>query len=190
MVGELTRRDESPQRTVHSIDTTPDARDATWNIVIANTWYRHAEREPTMTATTFTAVQTVAVAAAVLVAAVAAFQFALAMGAPLGEAVFGGRAPTSGGALTVPFRALAVVQTILLLLLGWVLLARSGVVAIPLLGTGAVLWATWGIVLFLALNTLANFSAPHPVERWVMGSITLTLTGLGLFIALRAPDIA
>jgi hypothetical protein len=32
----------------------------------------------------------------------------------------------------------------------------------------------------------ANSSAPHPIERWVMGSITLVLAGLGLFIALNA----
>jgi hypothetical protein len=54
-------------------------------------------------------------------------------------------------------------------------------------------WLAWVIVAFLALNTLANFAAPHPVARWVMGSITLAhtlaLTGIGLTIALRAPDL-
>ena len=135
-----------------------------------------------------TPVQTAAVTAAVLIAAVAAFQLALAMGAPYGDAVFGGSAPTRSGVLTAPFRALAVVQAVLLVLLGWVLLARTQVVGIPLLGSGAVVWVTWAIVLFLIVNAMANFSAPHPIERWVMGSVTLVLSGLGLFIALRAPS--
>lgn len=80
-------------------------------------------------------------------------------------------------------------QTIMLLLLGWVLLARTSVVTIPLLSGSTLGWVTWVIVAFLALNTIANLAAPHPVERWVMGSITLALTGIGLTIALRAPDL-
>jgi hypothetical protein len=44
-------------------------------------------------------------------------------------------------------------------------------------------------VVFLALNTAGNLAAPHPVERWAMGSITLLLTGIGLAIVLRAPDL-
>jgi hypothetical protein len=134
-----------------------------------------------------TAVQTAAVAAAVLIGGVAAFQLALALGAPYGDAVFGGKAPTRSGVLTGPFRALAVAQSIVLLMLGWVLLARTGAVGIPLLDAGSLVWVTWGFVVFLMLNTVANFTAPHPIERWVMGSVTLALSGLGLFIALRGP---
>lgn len=143
-----------------------------------------------MTTSTFTTVQTAAVAAAILVAGVAAFQLALAAGAPLGDAVFGGNAPTHDGVLTGPFRALAGFQTIMLLLLGWVLLARTSVVTIPLLSGATLGWLTWVIAVFLALNTVANLAAPHPVERWVMGSITLALTGIGLAIALRAPSVS
>lgn len=135
-----------------------------------------------------TGVQTAAVAAAVLIAGVAVFQLALAMGAPYGEAVFGGNAPTQSGVLTAPFRALAVVQAIVLVLLGWVLLARAQAVAIPLLGARPLVWITWIVVAFLILNSVANFTAPHPIERWVMGSVTLVLSGLGLFIALRSPS--
>jgi hypothetical protein len=140
-----------------------------------------------MTPIAFAAVQTAAVAAAVLVAGVAAFQVALAAGLPLGDAVLGGKAATVDGVLTGPFRALAGIQALVLLALGWVLLARTSVVAIPLLGSGALVRVTWIAVAFLALNTVGNLSAPHPVERWVMGSITLLLTGLCLLIALRAP---
>jgi hypothetical protein len=135
-----------------------------------------------------TAVQIVSVAAAVLIAGVAAFQLALAMGAPYGEAVFGGNAPTRSGVLTAPFRVLAVVQAVVLVLIGWVLLARAETVGIPFLGAGALVGVTWAVVAFLVLNTMANLAAPHPIERWVMGSVTLVLSGLGLFIALRAPS--
>lgn len=135
---------------------------------------------------TMTAVQTASVAAAVLIAGVAVFQLALAMGAPYGDAVFGGNAPTRSGVLTAPFRALAVAQAFVLVLLGWVLLARAETVGIPLLGAGSLVWVTWAVVVFLILNTVANLAAPHPIERWVMGSVTLALSGLGLFIALRA----
>lgn len=142
-----------------------------------------------MTTNTFAAIQTAAVAAAVLAAGVAAFQLALMAGAPLGDAVFGGNAPTADGVLAPPFRALAGIQSIVLLLLGWVLLARASVVAIPIFGGSTLTWITWVIVVFLALNTVANLAAPHPVERWVMGSITLLLTGISLALALRAPDL-
>jgi hypothetical protein len=81
---------------------------------------------------------------------------------------------------------LAVVQAVLLVLLGWVLLARTATVSIPVLGAGSLEWITWGVAVFLVLNTLGNFSAPHPIERWVMGSVTLVLSGLALIIAFGA----
>lgn len=141
-----------------------------------------------MISSTFTAVETASLFAAVLIAGVAAFQVALALGLPLGGAVFGGRAPTEDGVLTARFRGLALVQAVVLLLIGWILLARTAVVAIPLLSSETLVWLTWVIVAFLALNTVANYSAPHPVERWLMGSITLTVLALGLFVALSGAD--
>jgi hypothetical protein len=132
------------------------------------------------------AAQIAAAAAAVLIGGVAVFQLALALGAPYGDAVFGGRARTASGVLTGPFRALAVVQAVVLALVGWVLLARTELVGIPALGAGTLVWITWVILAFLVLNTAANFSAPHPIERWVMGSVTSVLSALTLVIALTA----
>jgi hypothetical protein len=130
--------------------------------------------------------QIAATAGAVLIGCVAAFQLALALGAPYGGAVFGGRAPTESGVLTRPFRVLAVGQAVVLVCLGWILLARTALVSVPFLGAGSLSWITWVILVFLVLNTVANFSAPHPIERWVMGSITLVLSALTLSIALTA----
>jgi hypothetical protein len=135
---------------------------------------------------TMNVAQTAAVAAAALIAGVAVFQLALALGAPYGNAVFGGKAPTEQGVLTGPFRALAVVQAIVLVLLGGFLLARTETLGIPILGTGALSWIVWVVVALLVLNTVANFSAPHPIERWVLGSVTLVLSGLALIIAFGA----
>lgn len=140
-----------------------------------------------MTVAPFTAVQTAAVAAAVLIAGVAAFQLALAVGLPLGEATLGGRAPTADGVLSPSFRALALVSALILVMAAWVVLARAGVAAAGPVSQTFVIWASRGILGFLLLNTIGNLAAPHPVERWVMGSITLVTAALLCVVVLRAP---
>lgn len=131
-------------------------------------------------------IQAAAIGAAVLTVGVALFQIALALGLPLGEATLGGRARTKNGVLTSGFRVLAVLQAIVLVLVAWIILARVGTTQIGFLGDGFLRWATWGILVFLILNTVANLSAPHPVERWGMGSVTFVLVILTGIIALLA----
>jgi hypothetical protein len=128
--------------------------------------------------------QLAAILAGVLIAGVALFQVALAAGAPYGEAVFGGKAPTDAGVLNPTFRALALVQALVLVLLAGILLARAGVITTTIVSVGTLGWLTWVVVGFLVLNTAANLTAPHPIERWGMGSTTLVLSGLTLVIAL------
>lgn len=128
--------------------------------------------------------QVAASIAGILIAAVALFQLALAAGAPYGDAVFGGKAPTDAGVLTPAFRVLALVQASVLVLLAAILLARAGVVAPAIVSVGTLGWLTWVVFGFLVLNTAANLTAPHPLERWGMGSTTLVLAGLTLVIAL------
>lgn len=130
--------------------------------------------------------QIVATVAAVLIGGVAIFQVALAVGAPYGDAVFGGKAPTNAGVLTRSFRVLAVVQATVLVLLAWILLARTELVGVSSFAASSLTWMTWVVFAFLVLNTAANFSAPHPIERWVMGPVTLVLSALTLLIALSA----
>lgn len=119
-------------------------------------------------------------------AAVAVFQAALALGLPLGHATLGGRARTRNGVLTGGFRALAAAQAMVLLLLAWVILARAGVADIGFLGDSALRWAVWGILWFLILNSVADLTAPHAVERWAMGSITLIVAVLTAVVAFGA----
>lgn len=89
--------------------------------------------------------------------------------------------------LTPPFRALALVQALVLVVLAGILLARAGVITTTIVAAGTLGWLTWVVLAFLVLNTAANLTAPHPLERWGMGSTTLILSGLTLLIALSPP---
>lgn len=133
-----------------------------------------------------TLLEQAAATAATLMAAVAVFQVALALGLPLGEATMGGRAPTVGGVLQGNYRALALVSAVVLLLAGWLVLGRAGLVATFLDGQMLV-WATWLIAGFLALNTISNLSGRHRLERWGMASITLISAVLVVYVAWAAP---
>lgn len=122
--------------------------------------------------------QLAAVGASILIAGIAAYQIALALGLALGEATLGGRAPTTDGVLAGSFRAIAAASAAILILVAWLVLVRAGVTGSGRLPTTSINGVTWAIFGFLVLNTLANFAAPHPVERWVVGSITLVIAGL------------
>lgn len=123
---------------------------------------------------TFRRRRAAALAGALPLAAVAAFQVALWLGAPYGDAVLGGRAPTVDGVLTAPYRWAALGQGGALLAMAWALLARGGLTRLPGLGDRGLRRAAWTIAAFMALNTAANLSSPHPLERWI-GAATLTV---------------
>lgn len=129
------------------------------------------------------AARTAAAGAGVLIAGVAGFQLALALGLPLGAATLGGRAPTTNGVLAPNFRALAGASAVVLVAMAWLVLARGGLLGAGPLSDTFVSRATWAIFGFLALNTVANFAAPHPIERWVMGTLTLVVLALLCVVA-------
>ena len=135
----------------------------------------------------FATVQNAAIGAAVLIGGVATFQIGLALGLPLGEATMGGSVTTVDGILPAGFRVVAAVSAGILGGFAWVVLARAGVVSARRLSDRSLAWLTWGLVGFLTLNTVGNLSAPHPVERYIMGSTTILLVLLCGFVALRAP---
>jgi hypothetical protein len=132
-----------------------------------------------------TLVEVAAVVAAVLIAGVIVFQLSLAAGVPLGEATMGGRAPTADGVLLPPFRVIAVVSAIVLVLAAWIVLARAGMLPV-FLGGQVLAWGAWVVAGFLALNTLSNLSGRHPLERWGMASITLVAGLLVGYVAYAA----
>lgn len=133
-----------------------------------------------------TLVELAAVAAAALMAAVVMFQVALAAGLPLGEATMGGRAATVEGVLEPWYRALAFGSALVLILAAWIVLARAGLVSI-FLDDQVLVWSTWVVAGFLALNTVTNLSGRHPLERWGMASITLVAAILVGYVAYAAP---
>ena len=132
-------------------------------------------------------VELAAVAAAVLIAGVIAFQVALAAGLSLGEATMGGRAATVEGVLTPPYRAIALSSALVLIVAGWIVLSRAGVVP-RFLGGEALVWAAWVVAGFMALNTVSNLSGRHPLERFGMASLTLVGAVLVGYVAYAAPS--
>jgi hypothetical protein len=133
-----------------------------------------------------TLVELAAVVATALIAAVAVFQVALAAGLPLGEATMGGRAATVDGVLQPPYRAIALLSAVVLVLAAWIVLGRAGTVPV-FLGGQALAWAAWVVAGFMALNTVTNLSGRHPLERRGMASITLVGALLVGYVAYAAP---
>ncbi len=114
--------------------------------------------------------------------AVAAFQVALWLGAPYGDAVLGGRAETVDGALSSPYRWAALGQAGLAGAMAWLLLARGGLLRVRRLGTRGLRAAAGTIAGSMALNTVANLTSPHPLERW-MGAATFAVGLAGAALA-------
>jgi hypothetical protein len=124
-----------------------------------------------------------AIVATGLFAAMAAFQATLAVGAPLGAHVLGGR---SSGALPPRLRAFSAIAAVLLLGFAMVMLARAGVVGWPAGIAGVLVPASWAIVGFLVLNTLGNLTSKSRFERTVLAATTAALAVLCGFVALTA----
>ena len=118
-----------------------------------------------------------------LFAAMAAFQAALAAGAPLGAHVLGGR---QSGALPPRLRAFSGIAALLLLGFALVILARAGVIGWPAGIAGLLLPAAWVIVGFLVLNTLGNLASKSRFERTALAATTAVLAVLCGVVALTA----
>ncbi len=121
-----------------------------------------------------------AAVAAALFVAMAVFQAAVALGAPLGEHVLGGR---FAGVLPLRIRAFSAIAAVILVGAAIVILARAGVIRWP--NAAGILGPTsWVIAGFLALNTLGNLRSRSRLERTVFASITAVLAVLTAYIAL------
>jgi hypothetical protein len=125
--------------------------------------------------------QTAAVIAAVGFLAIAAFQAALALGAPLGRAAWG------GAHLRLPrgLRIASALATAFWVLAGLVVLERAGFEASPLPSAGG-RWGTWVLVGVLLLGAVMNFASSSRWERFLWGPVALLLAGLCLVVA-RSP---
>ena len=119
--------------------------------------------------------------AAVLFLVMAAFQASLAVGAPLGAHVLGGRYP---GALPNRLRAFSAVAAAILVGCALVILARAGAIGWPVGTTGLLAPASWAIAAFLLLNTLGNLASKSRLERTVFAAMTAALAVLSAYVAL------
>ena len=120
-----------------------------------------------------------AVLAVVLLAVISVFQIALARGAPLGAAAWGGR---QGGVLPYPLRiASGVAGLVVYPLISIFVLASAGLIEANWMpGTGpAGMWILTG---FFGLGSLANFASRSRRERY-WGPVSLAIAACCGFIA-------
>jgi hypothetical protein len=115
---------------------------------------------------------------AALAVLVAAFQLALALGAPWGKAAMGGRFP---GVLPPPMRVAAVIQALILLALGALTLTRAGVMLPGLYGVART--AIWLVVAFNALALVLNSITPSKIERMIWAPVALAMLVASLLVA-------
>lgn len=100
---------------------------------------------------------------------IAAFQVALAAGAPWGRAAWGGR---HAGRLPGSLRAGSAIAAVV-----WALAAVAVAARIE--------WATWVLVGLLALGTLMNLASSSPWERFGWAPFSATLAALCIAAASR-----
>jgi hypothetical protein len=120
--------------------------------------------------------------AVVLLGVVSVFQIALALGAPLGNAAWGGR---HDGVLPVGLRvASAVVGLVVYPLIGAFILASAGLIAAAWMpGTGQT--GMWVLTGFFGLGAIANFASRSKAER-IWGPVSLAIAICCGLIALQA----
>jgi hypothetical protein len=122
-----------------------------------------------------------AVIAAVLFVGMAAFQASLALGAPLGAHVLGGR---NQGVLPDRVRAFSAIAAATLIAGAVVILARAGAIGAPFGAADLLIPASWAIAAFLALNTLGNLASTSRLERTAFAATTAALAVLSAYVAL------
>ncbi|HWL91123.1 MAG TPA: hypothetical protein VNP90_07130 [Actinomycetota bacterium] len=119
-----------------------------------------------------------AVAAAIGFLVIAVFQAALAFGAPLGRAAWG------GGQTHLPnrLRIASGVAVVFWLLAALVVLARAGFDVSPVPDAVA-RWGTWFLVVLLPIGALMNVASSSPWERFLWGPLALMLAVLCFVLA-------
>lgn len=122
-----------------------------------------------------------AIVAAILFVGMAALQLALALGAPLGQHVLGGR---TAGTLPGRLRAASAAAALVLLVVATVVLARAAVIGWPADLAGLLGPACWVIAGYMVLNTLGNLRSTSRAERTIFAATTAVLAILCAVVAL------
>jgi hypothetical protein len=109
---------------------------------------------------------------------IAAFQVALAAGAPLGRAAWGGayeRLPRN-------LRVASAVAAGVWLLAALIVLAGAGLEASPI-PVSTASWATWVVAGLLLVGAVMNFISRSRLERLIWGPVALVLAGPTVIVA-------
>jgi hypothetical protein len=137
----------------------------------------------TSSTTTRLAVRTPAVAAAIGFLAIAAFELALALGAPLGRAAWGG----SYRQLPPGLRIASAIAVAIWVFASAVVLGRAGMRVVPLSDT-VVRRGTWILFGTSVLAAIVNFASPSAWERFTWGPVSVVLAVLCFLVARAGPD--
>lgn len=125
-----------------------------------------------------TLVNLAAIAFGGLAVLVCLFQFALALGAPLGHLAMGGRWP---GKMPIPARISAVVQGGVMVAMARIVLGQAGV--FTQVGPN---WLIWLVVAITGLSTLLNNITPSAPERRLWGPVTVVMFLCAIYVAVAA----
>lgn len=115
----------------------------------------------------------------VLSLAVAVFQVALVLGAPLGELTLGGKFP---GRLPGKIRILAMVQFVIILFFASIVASRAGLAFAGMANFSRI--GGWVVFGFFILGSLANLSSPSKKEQMIMGPLNIVALISSLVVAL------
>jgi hypothetical protein len=107
------------------------------------------------------------------------FQVALALGAPLGRAAWGG----ANRVIPPQLRRASAVAAVVWLLAAVVILARAGVLSLPLPEVVVVVGA-WALVVLSVLGALVNLASSSPWERFGWAPYAATMAVLSAVVAL------
>lgn len=124
--------------------------------------------------------ETAAALAAIGFLGVAGFQVALALGAPWGQAAWGGTHP---GRLPRRLRIASAFSAGFWLLAAAIVLERAGSTLVDLPESLA-RWGTWALVVLLAAGALMNLASRSRLERRIWTPVALVLLVLCLVVAL------
>jgi hypothetical protein len=128
-----------------------------------------------------TLVRAVAISAAAGLVGIALFQLAIAAGAPVGRAAWGG---THVGALPTGFRVASGVAVLVYAFAALIVLRRGGLV-LPVIPEAMARWGTWVLFGLLLLGALMNVASSSVWERYFWAPYALILAGL-CFLAARS----
>ena len=109
---------------------------------------------------------------------IAAFQAALALGAPLGRAAWGGKSRE----LPANLRRASAVAVVIWLFAAIVILGRAGIEIVPLPDV-ILVWGSWALVVASVLGAIVNVASSSPWERFGWAPLSLVLALLSWLVA-------